>query len=551
MSLKKTFFLSLLLALAGGYIYYVELPAGEKKEKQDQLFSAVTESRIAELAVQRGQDSFVLKNLKPETEVVSDRADPEGAESTDGAPSKAKSSTGKGSQWQLGDIQGAQLDDGALTSLTSAVLGLKVGEALPTEDVDKDLSVYGLTSPELELKVRSVSKEGSPLNLDLRFGKKNEYVKLRYMQVKDLSEASDAAPRVCLVPEALFLSANRAATDFRKKTFVSFLDSELKKVSFDSNFGKLSLDAQPEAKEKPALRESKWLLQVGGASDGAVLRKASQTLVAEILRELRNTKASAFIDGDEAKAPEKYGFTESAPKLTIEFNEQGKATLELRFAPVKEKDSFGRGPGTYVSMSGVPSLFFVDGDLPSKLFKSGSDLRDRQLFQFDSEKVQKIEITRPGGESFSMLKAGETWNVATAAGVSEPSDPSFASQYVNDLSLIRADGFPEESRDFGFEAPVGKVVVSLGSEGASKATLVLGSEVVNGAHYAGVLVGDASVVAEPFILSAEGISKIFPRREVLVPAPTPVPEGVEASGASGASATTESGAEIVDQEVSE
>jgi hypothetical protein len=113
------------------------------------------------------------------------------------------------------------------------------------------------------------------------------------------------------------------------------------------------------------------------------------------------------------------------------------------------------------------------------------------------------------------------------------------------LALLRADGFPEESRDFGFETPSGRVVVSFASEGAPKATLVLGKEAVNGAHFAGILVGDEKVVAEPFILSAEGIAKAFPRREVLVPVPTSAPE-VAAEGAVAAPA-----AEIVEQSSAE
>jgi hypothetical protein len=539
MSLKKTLLLSVVLALAGAYIYMVELPAGEKKEKQDQLFSELTERAISEIAVQKGQDSFLLKNIKPV-------AAPEVEKAAEGDAEKPMGSSGKGSDWQLGEILGAQLDDGALTSLTSALLGLKVGESLPSSDVDKDLSIYGLSSPELVLSVSGVRSEGGSFKRTLRFGKKNEYVKLRYLQVQEQPDASSQAPVVYLVPETLFISANRAATDFRKKTFISFLDADVKTVSFNSQAGKVSLEARPIADNKVPLKVSKWALTEGSSVEGGSTRRASEALVAEILRDLRNAKASAFIDGEEAKVPEKFGLTEGTAKVSIGFSSQGREPLELRFAVVKDKDSFGRGPGTYVSMSGVPSVFFVDGDLSAKLFKSGNDLRDRQLFQFDNEKTQKIEISKSGAEPVILVKAsGDTWNVADAAGATVSSDATFARQYVADLALLRADGFPEESRDFGFETPSGRVVVSFASEGAPKATLVLGKEAVNGAHFAGILVGDEKVVAEPFILSAEGIAKAFPRREVLVPVPTSAPE-VAAEGAVAAPA-----AEIVEQSSAE
>jgi len=540
MSLKKTFMLSLLLAIAGAYIYFVELPAGEQQEKKDQLFAYLTERRVAEVSVRRGAESFVLKNLKAESGLTSNVSD-------DVSPSKEQETSGKGANWQYGAIQGAELDDGALTSLTSAIVGLKVGEPLPAADVDKDLKVYGLQTPELELSVRSVKKDGSPLNLDLLFGKKNDFVKLRYLQVKDgIAQESqskegqssvEAAPRIFLVPEALFISANRAGSDFRKKSFVSFLDADISSASFASGESSYAIDADAPSEAASGdvaaaapLKRSKWALRDAASTAAGQKgeRRASEEGVASILRELRNAKASSFIDGDEASDPKKFGLLEGAQSLTLSYRQQEKAPLVIRMASVKKKDAFGRGPGTYVGVSGVSTIFFVDGDLSTKIFKTAVELRDRQLFRFDTAQAQKIDALLIGGESLSLVK-GVTWGLVGAQGASIPADETFVSQYLTDLASLRADGFPDESRDFGFGAPVGKVSIALNAEETTKATLILGAEIVNGARFAGILVGEKgsvteSSVLEPFVLSAEQIVKVLPRRDALLPAPTPAPE---------------------------
>jgi hypothetical protein len=115
-----------------------------------------------------------------------------------------------------------------------------------------------------------------------------------------------------------------------------------------------------------------------------------------------------------------------------------------------------------------------------------------------------------------LARAGEDWKVNGEAG-----DKVFVRQFLNDLSELKAERFPDETRDFGFGNPRLKVTVRFeakaGETGAGlEHVLVVGDpaeldEAKNPkSYFAGV-----GALNEPFIINQDSFKKISPSLEIL------------------------------------
>ena len=130
MSLKKTMMFVVVLAAVLAWIFFFELPKSREKERGDLLFKEAKESQLQTIQIAKQDRLVTLRNKLYEP--------------TPKPEEKREDESRSPSEWELPNLPAVPLDSSAVQSLVSALLGLKLDNAIPPEEQDKDLSVYGL-----------------------------------------------------------------------------------------------------------------------------------------------------------------------------------------------------------------------------------------------------------------------------------------------------------------------------------------------------------------------------------------------------------------------
>lgn len=511
MSWKKTLVMAALLGLALAYVFLLEIPRSGKRAQEKDIFSGAGPRQIAGVMITAKEKSFTLKNEKLEAP-KKDKDKKEAAASKD---------------WSMPEVPGAEVDQTALNSLLNALTDLKAEETVVEDEIGPDLGVYGLSSPEIALRVSFAGKSEELKEVELAFGKKNEYLNQRYLKVTGLRpNAFD----LFLVGEPLFLAANKNRDDFRKRTLLDVQIGDLKAVSIRG----LKTEVRFEQAAQEDSAPQAWRIVQPGSY------KASESALGELLRQLRALRVKDFIDGDEAAKPQAFGLDKPQAVVRFEFkDEMKKEALEASF--VKSSGEKPKDPddsataGAYFALGSKPSVFFVESSPLEWMLKPVDEWREKQPFKFAFDQARKAEIKAEGLDDVELIKgADSSWSIN-----GKKADSAFVRQYLMDLSQLKADGFPKAQTDFGFAEPRLRVSLSLASSGVGEASkaeegeprlLVVGApaerEKDGTAKNYFAAAGDLS---EPFIISKESFSKIRPKIEVLTASGSAQASGLEAT----------------------
>ncbi len=525
MSLRKSILLGLVLLGALFYIFRVELPKEEQTAREELLLTGVGGESIEQIEVSRSGGNYVLKNKSPKTpELGGNEKDGKDSNDSHGTPANKES-------WQLANLPDAPLDSTTLGSLLSALSSLKGGKAIKAEDMNPDLGVYGLKEPSLVLKVVYQQIGGATQTVELQFGKKNEYLGERYLR---MLRGSDSAPALFLINDTTYTAANKEANAFRKRQIIEFSDSEVKGVSFDSSGSSLAFEPREDVADgkdakKSLLKESSWKLT------SPVATQASQQAISEWLRALRTIRVKEFFDGEAAQTGS-FGLSEPQFHVVVSFKDTAnRGPLDVILHKGEKRD--GALDPVYMGMKGSSSVFLLDGDPFAGLQKGVNDLREHELFRFPVDRVQKVVLERgETSDRIVLARAEDSWTVNE-----KPGDKTFVSQFLNDLSQVKALQFLTDSKESGFDRPYGKVTVTIGSPEPvnDRADLPAGDVVLTiGLPYRGpgakdsaeasryAVVGDSSDV---FTLPQEVVNKVLPRIETLVSVNSSSAQGSDSS----------------------
>ncbi|RIL09963.1 MAG: hypothetical protein DCC75_05390 [Proteobacteria bacterium] len=510
MSLKKTIILGLILAGLAFYILRVELPRDEQKEKEDQIFSAYSRKSIASVELSRGSTSFVIKNNNPQISVQDQESKEENDKNADdSAPAK---------DWELPELPGADLDHGSLNSLLTSLLDLKVGKAIPKEEVDSDLGVYGLREPAAKAKVKVMTAAGEKI-YGLAFGKKNEYIAKRYLRIsKEGSDNSEG--EIYLINEGLYSAVAKDRKDFRKKNPIDFLDSDLRKIALATKETALEFSSQETKSE--GMTMPRW--KISSVNGESVSYLASDPAVSELTRLTRNLRATDFVDGEAAK-PEAFGLDKPDLSLSLEFKEESKkgpieaklARYQAAAAGSKENEKSAAPKSVYLSIKDSSSLFLLEGDQIDSIAKPFENFREKRIFRFPADKVTKVEVKGPGANTLTLEKEGGNWRLNGDAG-----DPVFINQFLEDLARIEAERFLKAGEKPKLDNPTFEVTLNFGDKAAG--TLKVGAAAeLDDKKEAKSYYACSHDCAEVFVIAAEALKKAQPSADKLRPVATPVP----------------------------
>lgn len=481
MSIRKTLLLTFLLGALLIYIAKVELVKDEDKRAAERPLENIAAVALEEIEISNAKGAFALVNAEPKAPAKN----PEAGDQT--------LSTEESSKWSIKGIKDSRLDRGALNALIAAVRGVALENALPPEETEQDLSVYGLSKPELVVGVRGKNAAGALIEHTYELGKLNEYVSKRYLK--------DAAQRsVYLAPNDLYVAVNKEASELRNPTPLSLEIIATQRLTVTPKVGAgFSLEQH----------EGVWRIANPGPFS------ASQSSVEDILREIRNLKVTRFIDnaGDSLQP---YGL--QAPVLRIDAEPKDKSTgetLQISFGQVAEASasSAGKGgeskPRYFMSIRGQAPVFEIGVDPLARIVRPLKDIRDRKPVKLDSDRISEARITVSGREEIVLGRDGAGWTVNT-----KPADAPFVMEFFNSVTALEALDFAESARTIDPQKLSAKLSFVLGSAPAAE-RLVLSLQADSSSardRYLAIVEGQT----EPFIISAESFKKITPRLEALL-----------------------------------
>ena len=112
---------------------------------------------------------------------------------------------------------------------------------------------------------------------------------------------------------------------------------------------------------------------------------ADQEAVSSLVSTLSSLNADKVLE-DKATSVEPYGLTR--PSLSVTATKKDGKTVKLLVG-----DETPTNSGSYAELSGDPRVFLVASYNKNSLDKGESDLRDKRLLTFDSEKLSRVELT--------------------------------------------------------------------------------------------------------------------------------------------------------------
>ncbi len=166
------------------------------------------------------------------------------------------------------------------------------------------------------------------------------------------------------------------------------------------------------------------------------------------------------------------------PRIVIAFKTEG----DTEFTRLLLGDDTATGGDMYAVTSNDPRVFLVAAYLDTSFDRGTFDLRDKAILDFDTDEVDRIDITAPS-HTVALVKTDEAWRVEQPW--SARGDAGITNALVTRLvtgrmqAIVATDTTALDA--FGLEAPRLTAVVGTGS---SRATLWVGDATDDGTVYA-------------------------------------------------------------------
>lgn len=191
-----------------------------------------------------------------------------------------------------------------------------------------------------------------------------------------------------------------------------------------------------------------------------VRARADKLAVDAILSQLQTARFKSALD--ENPTPEalaQFGF--GSPKFVVE------ASAVVNGEPREVKLTGGLenifDGSVYVRRNDEKTVFTAEGGVRFTMMKNTFDLRDKQPFAVDEEKILKIAVKSVNNDFVLERNADKQWNLTRPS--LEPADAASISAMISALSAERAQAFPEDTeaarKAFGFDAPLIDTTITL------------------------------------------------------------------------------------------
>lgn len=439
MKFKGTLWMAALFLGLVLYYFLVDIP-GEKKQTEEK------ERAEKILLFETGQvEEFILKK-KGET-IHLKRKSPK--------------------DWELLKPVLAGGDAPAASSFLSLLQSARFSRVV--EDSVKDLSVYGLKEPSMEITLKL--KEGGKKTLLVG----DDHPMNQYLYVKRGDENK------VLLAGANRKDFNKSVFEFRDKSLLQFTDKEVVKIKFH-NYGK-----------------SFELNKLNDQWDILHTRKAKGDVdeISRFLGLVRKFKVKEFLD-DNPDSLKEYGLDTPSARLTLETGKDNKPLTLLVGAKFANEGFYGK-------VESAKNVVLFGNQLVKTLSKKPVDFMAKTLLDFKQENISRIHLQAKEEKILITRDKENGWKIIKP--IKANGDLSTINSLLFDLKAARVKEYVNTSKKepglFGLDKAKKVLKVDLGDD--KSWTLELGNKSGDDQNYFARRAGEESI----FTISADTVDKLF------------------------------------------
>jgi hypothetical protein len=349
--------------------------------------------------------------------------------------------------WRLTTPVSAKADAQQVRAMIQRLHDVKV-QAFIAEDAT-DLDSYGLQTPAWHVSL-NVGQDHAPLTLSL--GKVDSERKGVY------AKRDEMAP-VYLLPQELWDNLPKTATALRDKTLMKYEREHITR---------LEIQAPNEHMVITSTGPRQYTIEqpVQTPGDGEAIYS--------LLWDIQDLKAKDFV-AETPDALDLYGL--DAPRRRITVWEKAPAAQEATQHELLLGAEAPDGQGVYARLGEGPVIYLVGNTETQRIMsKTAFDLRNKKLFAFTADKVQKIRVQYPAA-NFTIERHGNAWKLT------EPQKQDIPQRWKVDHVLyelstleyaqIVADS-PDDRSRYGLDVPQVQITMWQ-QDGSTLGPLVVGT----------------------------------------------------------------------------
>jgi len=419
MKLKKTLLFLLILLILVGILYYDKLKISEKTKKVE------LEKRIIPIP-QEDINRIVIKNNEMQAELKKENND-----------------------WKLIKPISTKADNETVSSILSTIMNGTREKTL--DNVSEKLSEFGVSDNSNYIEFGS---DKTDLPMKLMFGNQTPVPFEVYGRLNN--EKS-----VFVVDESIKNLANKNLYDLRDKTIIAIVPEDVKTMTLISSAGEIVCEQEEKDKVWKITKPAEY------QGDG--------TKIEDIIRKINSSKIKKFVDSEEeskesteAKSKEKeidlskYGLDK--PLATVELVKNDSSQHKLLLGNIDEKTK------NYYAKTGASNqIFEVEESLVTELSASLTKLRDKTLFDFNVENVDRLVIKSAKG-LIDATKNEDKW-LLTSLENKEARDYKI-SDIISEIKGLKVEEFTNkklnEIENSGLDSPSITIQVFISASGDEK-----------------------------------------------------------------------------------
>ena len=313
-----------------------------------------------------------------------------------------------GDGWEMLEPVKTRADGGVVNEVVTGLATARVDREIDPNPAK--LGDFGLEPPAAQV---SLEVKGQAAPLTLAVGGKNPTGVWVYAR-------EGGKPAVVVIGESVARDAARPVADFRDKTLVAFDRKSVSGVDLDVDGSIMTLEAEDGGK---------WRIAKPGPYRG------DADLVSEMLEKLAGARVLEFVGAPKSLAD--YGLDKPS-RVTIwlgkDKDRTSKTVLIGKLDPAKK--------GVYAQRQGEEEVLLLPSAVWEKLPKTVAAARDKVVFPYAYDKVNRVEIESPSGK-VTLERDGLTWKITAPEALK--ADGGAVNALLWRIRDLRAGGFLDET----------------------------------------------------------------------------------------------------------
>ena len=274
-------------------------------------------------------------------------------------------------EWKISGKVQAKADKDAVAAFLRAIQFSQVKEFV--NEKPDSLEPFGLEKPHTTLILEDENKKS--YSIDFSITDNGSYAKNRN------------ALGVFQVDAKFYDTLEKRSVDFLLKTLIEFEEKDATEIK---------IQTEKETVQAIRLEKDQWVIKNPKETS------ADMATIRSLLFDLKEAKLTEFIKLY-SDAPEAFGLDKPKRSLSLKMGDE-------KFIEIQFGNTNLNGDQVFAKRTGESAVFSVSKETTQKLFRSFHELRNKKLFKFEAEAINKIVIETQQ-TLFEMQKSGSKWSL--------------------------------------------------------------------------------------------------------------------------------------------